>query len=595
MLNRNDPCICGSGKKYKKCCLPKHKSNPSLLSLQQRSGKHTSPVGPTPGEIDQLATLFNARHYAALEQRAKLLLNQFSDSGFTWKLFGVSLYMQGKDALPAFQKAAQLLPGDAEIHFNLGIAQRNSGQLNDAVASYGRALAIKPDYAEAHSNLGNVLKDLGQLEDAVASYQRALRLKPDDLIAQGNLLSCHNYANEYSASMGLEDAQRFGELAARNARPYSAWPNFPDPTRDLKVGLVSGDLREHAAGFFVEGVLKILASNASSRLKFFAYPSDSRIDSVTERIKACCSGWHSAVGLSDESLAQKIRSDGIDILIDLSGHTAYNRLPMFAWKPAPVQVSWLGYFATTGVTAIDYLIADPWTLPETEETYFTEKIWRLPETRLCFTPPNFNVAVNPLPALARGHITFGCFNNLAKMNDAVVAVWSRILSAVPNSQLFLKANQLAESSVRNNVVERFAAHSVDIGQLILEGPDAREKYLAAYHRVDIALDPFPYPGGATSIEALWMGVPVLTLAGDRFLSRQGVGLLMNARLPEWIALNPTDYVARAEFHAGNLGKLATLRNNLRSQVLASPILNAQRFARHFESALCDMWARWCHP
>jgi predicted O-linked N-acetylglucosamine transferase (SPINDLY family) len=292
-------------------------------------------------------------------------------------------------------------------------------------------------------------------------------------------------------------------------------------------------------------------------------------------------------------MANRIRADGIDILIDLSGHTAYNRLPVFAWKPAPVQVSWLGYFATTGVAAIDYFVADPWTLPESEEINFTEKVWRLPETRLCFTPPDAAVAVSTLPALVNGYVTFGCFNNLSKMNDKVVAVWARVMEAVPGSRLFLKARQLTEASVRQSIAERFAAHGIDEGRLILEDYVPRENYLAAYQRVDLALDPFPYTGGTTTAEALWMAVPVLTLAGERFISRQGVGLLMNAGLSDWVASDPDDYVARALAHASDLPRLSALRGNLRAQVLASPVYDAARFAKHFETALRGMWQQWC--
>ena len=265
----------------------------------------------------------------------------------------------------------------------------------------------------------------------------------------------------------LAEAQSFGERVARKARPYTSWPNIPEPARCLRVGLVSGDLCQHPVGNFLEGVLVALKAQASGRLKLFAYPSHSCFDAVSERIKSCCDGWHSAVGLSDENLAQQIHNDGIDILIDLSGHTAHNRLPMFAWKPAPVQVSWLGYLATTGVTAIDYVIADAWTLPESEEANFTEKIWRLPETYLCFTPPIMEIAVSPLPALSNGYITFGSFNNLVKMNDAVVALWARVLVPVPGSRLFLKAKQFREDSVLQRVIERFAAHGVGADRLIL--------------------------------------------------------------------------------------------------------------------------------
>jgi predicted O-linked N-acetylglucosamine transferase (SPINDLY family) len=290
------------------------------------------------------------------------------------------------------------------------------------------------------------------------------------------------------------------------------------------------------------------------------------------------------VGISDEIVCDKIRDDGIDILIDLSGHTLNGRLPLFAWKPSPVQVSWLGYFATTGVAAIDYLIADPWTLPVSQENNFTEKIVRLPETRLCFTPPDADVDVSPLPALDRGYVTFGCFNNLTKMNDQVVTLWSRVLKAVPNSRLFLMSHQLNAE---------FVANGIDDNRLVLRGFSPRAEYLAAYGQVDIALDPFPYCGGTTTVEALWMGVPVLTLAGEHFLSRQGVGLLMNSGLAEWVATDYEDYVSRAILHASDLRQLTLLRSGLRKQVLASPIFDSPRFACHFEAALRDMWRNWC--
>lgn len=247
----------------------------------------------------------------------------------------------------------------------------------------------------------------------------------------------------------------------------------PEPSRSLRVGLVSGDLRMHPVGYFVEGILAALADTASGRMEFYAYPNQLRSDAVTERIKASCRGWHSAVGLSDESLSRRIHDDAIDILIDLSGHTAGNRLPVFAWKSAPVQAGWLGYFATTGVAAMDYIIADPWMAPETEESHFTEKIWRLPETYLCFSPPDVDMDVVALPALANGTVTFGCFNNLSKMNDAVVALWARVLLAVPGSRLFLKTKQLGEETVRLSVVNRFAAHGIAAERLILEGAAPR--------------------------------------------------------------------------------------------------------------------------
>jgi len=536
------------------------------------------------------------------------------------------------DAAQSYRRALEIQPNFIEVHHNLGNLLADLGQIELSVASYRRALAINPDFAESltamgvifqmqgrfdeaidchrralaikpddadiHRNLGNTLQDLGQLESSLESTRRALELRPDSSEAYNNLLFTHNYLADRPASDMLFEARRFGDMLARSAHRQLVWANTPDPNRKLRVGLVSGDLCNHPVGHFLEGVVAALASTAAG-LELFAYPTRGCDDALSQRIKASCSAWHPVVGLSDEHAAEQIRNDGIDILIDLSGHTAYNRLPVFAWKPAPVQLSWLGYFATTGVSEIDYLLADPWTLPPGEENYFTEQIWRLPETRLCFTSPDAEVEVSSLPAQANGFITFGCFNNLTKMNDAVVAMWARVLNAIPASRLFLRGRQIRALPGQRKVIERFALHGIAADRLILEDYGSRESYLAAYQRVDIALDPFPYPGGATTAEALWMGVPVLTLAGERFLSRQGVGLLMNAGLPEWVANDPSDYVARAVAHAGDLQGLARLRAGLRQQVLASPVFDAPRFAVHFEAALRGMWQLWCeqnpHP
>jgi len=492
-----------------------------------------------------------------------------------------------------YRQALEIKPDLAVAHNNLGIVLSLVRRLDDSVASYQRAIAAEPDYAEAYANLGGVLKDVGRLDEALAAIRRALELDSNCAMAHNNLLFIQNYVADQPATLLLDDARRFGDMATRLARPCTDWPNLPDPGRSLRVGFVSGDLCDHPVGYFLEGVLAALSAQADGRLELFAYPNRTCDDGTSKRIQASCNGWHSALWLSDEALAQRIRDDGIDILVDLSGHTAHNRLPVFAWKPAPVQVSWLGYFATTGVAAIDYFIADHWTLTPDQEAHFSEQIWRLPETRLCFTPPKADVAVSPLPALSNGYITFGSFNNLSKMNDAVVALWAQVLHAVPGSRLFLKYQQLAEASVRQGTCERFGVHGIAPDRLIFEDYVPRANYLAAYQRVDIALDPFPFPGGTTTVEALWMGVPVLTLAGERFLARQGVGLLMNAGLTEWVASDPRDYVTRAVAHAGDLQGLASLRSGLRQQVLASPIFDAPRFAQHFEAALRSMWRKWC--
>lgn len=500
---------------------------------------------------------------------------------------------QADRALVCYQKVVEIDPKNAVAYNNMGNVYFNSGQFAEAEASYRRAVELRPDFSAAHGNLGCVMKDIGQPLESLKSLRRAIEIAPEDCTVRSNLLFIGHLLEDLSPAALLEEAKIFGKITARQAKPVTRWNNTPNPERSLRIGFVSADLHFHPVGFFIEGVLRALASRNSGKLEIFAYTSYFRVDPVTKRIKSHCHHWREVFGRMDNEVAEMIQKDEIDILIDLSGHTGNNRLPIFAWKPAPIQVSWLGYFATTGVEAIDYLIADPWTLPESEEAYFTETIWRLPETRLCFTPPDTDVVIRPLPALTEPQITFGCFNNLNKMNDAVVAVWARLLAEVPNSRLFIKARQLYRSSAHDDVINQFSRHGVAPSRLILEGPEARANYFAAYNRVDIALDPFPYTGGTTTAEALWMGVPVLTLSGTHFLARQGVGLLMNAGLPDWIAGDPDDYVARAVSHASDVEGLAALRARLRAQVLASPVFDAARFAMHFEEALRGMWNKWC--
>ncbi len=498
-----------------------------------------------------------------------------------------------EDSMRHYRRATEINPERPEAHNNLGVVLNATKQFNQAIACFKRALELDPGYASAYVNLGRTSTDMGRIDAALGYLHQAIALDPDLTEAHSNLLFSHNYLADQPANVMLAEARRFGDKVERLARPFSTWNVDTSRERPLRVGFVSGDLCMHPVGYFLESVLAALAHGASGRLELVAYSTKHANDEINQRIKSCCAIWRLAVGGSDEALARQIRDDHIDILIDLSGHTAHGRLPVFAWKPAPVQVSWLGYFATTGVAAIDYFLADPWTLPVAEEAYFTEKVWRLPETRLCFTAPDVAVDVSALPALSNGYLTLGCFNNLSKMNDAVVQLWARILHAVPGSRLFLKSQQVAEFSLRKDIYERFAQHGVDADRLILEDYGPRVDYLAAYQRVDFALDPFPYPGGTTTVEALWMGVPVLTLAGEHFLSRQGVGLLMNAGLPQWVAMDLEDYVAKAVSHANDLSALAALRAGLRQQALASPIFDAPRFATHFEEALRGMWNHWC--
>jgi len=488
----------------------------------------------------------------------------------------------------SLRTALRIQPRLAEAHNSLAVVMKDSGRLLEAEASCRRAIACRPEYVEAHACHGAVLTSMGRLSDAEASFRRALQLRPDYLEAHSNLLFSHNYAADRSPQECLAEARQYGEkVSARAQGRYSTWLAAPEP-QQLRVGVVSGDLREHPVGYFLDGLLQRLDR---SRLNLYAYPTQHAGDSLTERIRSHCVGWTPLSGRGDADAARLIHADGIHVLFDLAGHSAHNRLPVFAYKPAPVQVSWLGYFATTGVAEIDYLLADPVSVPPAHHGHFSETIWYLPDTRMCFTPPAAEVPVAPLPALAHGFVTFGSFQSMAKLNDAVLALWAQVLLALPSARLRLQNRQLADAALRQQLGQRLQALGIAAHRVSMHGPLPHQAYLAAHGEVDLILDTFPFPGGTTTCEALWMGVPTLTLAGDRLIGRQGAGLLTAAGLCDWIAETPAHCVEKALAFATNLPALAGLRAGLRAQALASPLFDATRFARSFESAVWAMWQR----
>jgi predicted O-linked N-acetylglucosamine transferase (SPINDLY family) len=493
------------------------------------------------------------------------------------------------EAESCHRRALALKPDFAKAHFNLGNTLAEAGRLNEAEASYRRAIEIAADYAEALCNLGALLKDLGRLEEAEQYCRRALQVKPDFIEARSVLLFVLNYVSVCSPELLFAEACRYGQVVATKCTEmYSTWQCTSEPVR-LRVGLVSGDLCRHPVGYFLE---QILAQLDRSRLELFAYSNNPCPDDFTARLKPNFERWQSLVGMADESAAQLIANDGVHVLIDLSGHTSKNRLPVFAYKPAPVQVSWLGYFATTGVSAIDYLLADSAGVSEAQRANFVEKIYYLPETRLCFSAPDLDVPVTEAPALTAGYVTFGSVQNLAKITDPVLTVWSTILASIPDSRLRVQCGQLGDESVLQGFVTRAARFGITADRLLLCGAAAYPEYLAGYSEIDILLDTFPYPGGTTTCEALWMGVPTVTLAGDSLLARQGACLLGAAGLTGWVTETIDDYVGKACEAARNLNELAALRASLRSKVRASALFDAARFARHFEVAFWDMWGRY---
>jgi predicted O-linked N-acetylglucosamine transferase (SPINDLY family) len=541
------------------------------------------------------ATLQKRAQYELAEQcllKAIALKPDFAEPHYN---YGTLMQLYGKLDLAEkkFRRAIELKPDFVLAYSNLGVVLNMRRGFAEAEDLYAKAISFQPDSTDILINWSNTLKDTGRVETAIDKLRQAILLEPDNLQARSNILFNQHYLEKPPAPQMLDDAVLYGKTAARLARPHTTWLTTADASRPIRIGLVSGDLCNHPVGYFLEGILRALERKASGSLEVFAYTSRLNDDETSRKLRAHCKGWHSTLGLSDETLSVLIRDHGIDILIDLSGHTGNSRLATFAWKPAPVQVSWLGYFSTTGLPAMDYFIADPHTLPASEEPFFVEKIWRLPETRLCFTEPDVDIEVNALPALANTFITFACFNNMSKVTDTVLRTWARVINGTPGSRLFIKAQVAGEVAQRRQLVERLAAFGIDEDVLMLEDYGSRKEYFAAYHRVDIALDPFPYPGGTTTAEALWMGIPVLTMEGKSFLARQGSGLLTNAGLTDWIATDVDDYVNKSIEMASDIERLASLRRGLREKVLASPIFDPDQFARNFETALRGMWTHYC--
>ena len=500
-------------------------------------------------------------------------------------------------ALECYREALSLGADYPTLHGYIGGILVQKNELQSALVHLQRAIELDPNTASAHHDLGVVFHRLGEIKNAITEQELAISLRPDFLQAHSCLLFAMTLDSECLPQKYLNRACAYGVQVQHftlSAQRLQTPPTIHEVHFPLRVGLVSGDFRMHPVGALLEAVFPHLPDSSLQIVAFSNNPYD---DEVTDQLRSFTAEWHAISSKSDLEVATLIRSRQIDILIDLAGHTAHNRLPVFAWKPAQIQITWLGYLASTGMLEIDYLIADDWTLPESCASHFTEKVLRLPNSYLCFTPPSRHLHVTPLPASINGYVTFGCFNNLIKMNDDVVAIWARVLTAVPTSKLFLKAKQLIDSTTCQRVMERFALNGVNLNRLILEGPLPRSNYLTSFHQVDISLDTFPYPGVTTSIDSLWMGVPVLTLAGSSFLSRQGVGLLMNVGLPDWIAVDSKEYVERAVSFASDIPSLVLLRRTLRQRVLSSPLVDAQRFSDSLRGALHTLWETWraSHP
>ncbi len=595
---------------------------------------------PNPDKRQALA-LFQARRLPEAQTAFEVWCREHPDDGEAWAVLGAvhCALSRWESAEACCRKAIAADPGRGEAHTTLGQALAARKQLTEAVDCYRRAIAIRQDdaeahcklaaalfgqgrsiedalrhcrealrldprLAEAHTNLGRILHALGQTQEGIEALWRAVRLAPDNAVLWRTLIFYLNYHAEYDQATIYDAHLRWGELQADpTVKPphTNKYGNPPDPQRRLKVGYVSPDFRTHPVAHFIE---PILAHHDRAAVETFCYAelayvhiARSGADPISARLKSRADHWIETFGMSDRDLAERIRADGIDILVDLAAHTANNRLTVFTHRPAPIQITYLGYPNTTGLSSIDYRLTDAWADPQGQEAFHAERLVRLPQGFLCYTPPDYAPEVAPPPVQANGVITFGSFNALQKTTPEVIAVWARLLHALPGARLVLK-NRSWASGEQDRVSQEhyyrlFEHHGIERARVeLISWLPSLADHLGVYGQIDIALDTFPYNGTTTTCEALWMGVPVVTLAGDRHAGRVGVSLLSRVGLAELIAETPEDYITLAMQLAGDTERLGRLRAGLRERMRDSPVCDGKTFTRALEDSYRTLWVKW---
>ncbi|MBF0310351.1 MAG: tetratricopeptide repeat protein [Magnetococcales bacterium] len=490
----------------------------------------------------------------------------------------------------ALRQALALAP-NPQVENDLGTVLDELGRSSEALACYQRALKALPERAAVfYNNMGSSHLALNQPLEAIACYQEALRRDPSMARTHSNYLMLLQYDASQNRDALFAAHRHWSAGHCARIPAFSAWANAPQPERVLRIGFLSGDLYNHPVGLFL---LPFVEGREDGATEVYCYHNRPREDDVSARLKQASREFRFVGGLSDAALAEAIRQDRIDILVDLAGHTGGHRLTVLARRPAPVQATWLGYWDTTGLPAVDYLLTDQGTVPFGEERWFTERLVRLPGGRFCYTPPSYAPEVAPAPCQTRGFVTFGSFNNLNKVTRQVVALWARCLREVPEARLVLKWRTLAEEGMRRQFLDWFGEEGIAAERLDLRPRSPHPAMLAEYGDLDLALDPFPFSGGLTSFEALWMGVPIVTLGGDRPVSRQTTVFLRGVGLPELAVADAEAYVAKVVELARQPQRLQALRSGLRERLRTSVLCDRAAHARQVGQAFRHMWRRWC--
>lgn len=489
------------------------------------------------------------------------------------------------EAERSYRLAIAIRPTHAFAWHNLGNLLRESGRHEESEDCYRRAVEIRPDLGEPHAHLGNAMLDQARLEEGERCHRRALELDTANPRAWSNLLLFLNYVPGRGAAAILAEHRRYGALFGV---PSAEHANTREPDRPLRVGYLSGDFRAHSVAAFFEPLLE---RHDRTRFHVTCYHNHPRADAVTARLRALAGRWRDVYGWSDDALERAIRSDSIDLLVDLSGHTAFHRLPVFARRPAPVQISYLGYPGPSGLPAMDYHVTDALCDPPgVAEAGYDERLLRLPRTMWCYRPADAD-APPPAPRPADAYVVFGSFNYFAKLNDAVIDLWTDLMARVPGSRLLVTRipGPRSEAALR----ARFAAASIGPERLELHSAVPRGRLRELFAKVDIGLDPFPYAGTTTTCDALWAGIPVITLSGETTAARSGASLLAAVGLGDLVARSPAQYVAIAAALAADRCRLRLLRAGLRDRMQSGPLMDAGGLAECLEAAYLAVWRRWC--
>ncbi len=497
-----------------------------------------------------------------------------------------------KEAVLWFRKGINHQPNNVAAYNNMGSALHNQDKLDEAVACYGKALKIDPKMAATLNNMGLVLQDQGRLKEAGEYFCKALKIDPNLVKAYSNYLLSLLYDSEYDLAYIFAEHKKwndfFGQSSMKKSTPFM---NSPRQDRRLRIGYVSPDFRNHSCAWFIEPLLEF---HNRRKVEIFCYSEVKNGDNVTERIRKLSNSWYCTKGISDREVAKQIRSDGIDILVDLAGHTKGNRLPIFALKPAPVQMTWLGYNFSTGLEAMDYRLSDKWLTPLKGREMFSEKLYKLPRCSLVYRPPGKTPDPVEPTFDSNGHITFGSFNTLSKVSSRTIALWARVLNETPGSKLVLKARQSRDFGSKKRILRLFNEQRISDNRVIFQGyTTSTFEHLAHYREIDLALDTFPYNGTTTTCEALWMGVPVVTLTGNHTVSRWGLSLLAAVGLEELSAKNEDEYCAIIKSLVYSHWRLKALKTGMRDHLISSPLCDARGFADAVEEAFATMWKRWC--